>query len=87
MSGKAVRKNLVRQKLNPMPFVFIDKTEEIIEMAYEARAKKVYIASSAPAVRYPNVYRIDIYAVAELIAHDRNVDDICPMIGANRLIF
>ncbi|MEL0612949.1 amidophosphoribosyltransferase [Marinomonas arenicola] len=101
MPGQAVRKKSVRQKLNPVPFEFKDKTvllvddsivrgttsKEIIEMARDAGAKKVYIASAAPEVRYPNVYGIDMPAVTELIAHDRNVDEICELIGADKLIF
>ncbi|REG83303.1 amidophosphoribosyltransferase [Marinomonas pollencensis] len=101
MPGQAVRKKSVRQKLNPVPFEFKDKTvllvddsivrgttsKEIIEMARDAGAKKVYIASAAPEVRYPNVYGIDMPAVTELIAHNRNVDEICELIGADKLIF
>jgi len=101
MPGQAVRKKSVRQKLNPVPFEFKDKTvllvddsivrgttsKEIIEMAREAGAKKVYIASAAPEVSYPNVYGIDMPAVTELIAHGRNVDEICELIGADKLIF
>ena len=101
MPGQAVRKKSVRQKLNPVPFEFKDKTvllvddsivrgttsKEIIEMAREAGAKKVYIASAAPEVRYPNVYGIDMPAATELIAHNREVDEICQLIGADKLIF
>ncbi|MEP3349701.1 MAG: amidophosphoribosyltransferase [Marinomonas sp.] len=101
MPGQAVRKKSVRQKLNPVPFEFKDKTvllvddsivrgttsKEIIEMAREAGAKKVYIASAAPEVRYPNVYGIDMPAAQELIAHNRDVDQICELIGADKLIF
>lgn len=101
MPGQAVRKKSVRQKLNPVPFEFKDKTvllvddsivrgttsKEIIEMAREAGAKKVYIASAAPEVRYPNVYGIDMPAVSELIANGRNVEEICQLIGADKLIF
>ncbi|GAB3475376.1 amidophosphoribosyltransferase [Marinomonas epiphytica] len=101
MPGQAVRKKSVRQKLNPVPFEFKDKSvllvddsivrgttsKEIIEMAREAGAKKVYIASAAPEVRYPNVYGIDMPAAKELIAHDREVNEICELIGADKLIF
>ncbi|MCB5160410.1 amidophosphoribosyltransferase [Marinomonas algarum] len=101
MPGQEVRRKSVRQKLNPVPFEFKDKTvllvddsivrgttsKEIIEMAREAGAKKVYIASAAPEVRYPNVYGIDMPAAVELIAHNRNVEEICQIIGADKLIF
>lgn len=56
-------------------------------MAREAGAKKVYIASAAPEVRYPNVYGIDMPAANELIAHGRSVEEICQLIGADGLIF
>ena len=101
MPGQEVRRKSVRQKLNPVPFEFKDKavllvddsivrgttSKEIIEMARDAGAKKVYIASAAPEVRYPNVYGIDMPAAKELIAHNRNVDEICELIGADGLIF
>ncbi|MDB4837599.1 amidophosphoribosyltransferase [Marinomonas sp.] len=101
MPGQEVRRKSVRQKLNPVPFEFKDKTvllvddsivrgttsKEIIEMAREAGAKKVYIASAAPEVRYPNVYGIDMPAAKELIAYNRNVDEICELIEADKLIF
>ncbi len=101
MPGQAVREKSVRQKLNPVPFEFKDKvvllvddsivrgttSKEIIEMAREAGARKVYIASAAPEVRYPNVYGIDMPAVEELIAHGREADEICQLIGADKLIF
>ena len=74
MPGQAVRKKSVRQKLNPINLEFLDKVvllvddsivrgttcSEIIRMAREAGAKKVYFASAAPPVRYPNVYGIDM---------------------------
>ncbi|MCZ2720365.1 amidophosphoribosyltransferase [Marinomonas sp. 15G1-11] len=101
MPGQTVRRKSVRQKLNPVPFEFKDKvvllvddsivrgttSKEIIEMAREAGAKKVYIASAAPEVRYPNVYGIDMPAAAELIAHGRTAEEICRLIGADKLIF
>jgi len=101
MPGQSIRKKSVRQKLNPVPFEFKDKSvllvddsivrgttsKEIIEMAREAGAKKVYIASAAPEVRYPNVYGIDMPAADELIAHNRSVAEICQLIGADGLIF
>lgn len=101
MPGQEVRRKSVRQKLNPVPFEFKDKavllvddsivrgttSKEIIEMARDAGAKKVYIASAAPEVRYPNVYGIDMPAAEELIAHNRNVSEICELIGADGLIF
>ena len=61
--------------------------KQIIEMAREAGAKKVYFCSAAPPVRYPNVYGIDMPAVSELIAHDKTVEEIQNIIGADWLIF
>jgi len=60
---------------------------QIIEMAREAGAKNVYFASAAPAVRYPNVYGIDMPAVEEFIAHDRSVSEIEKEIGADWLVY
>src|SRR5690606_17194429 len=59
----------------------------IIEMAREAGARRVYFASAAPPVRYPNVYGIDMPTSDELIAHNRDEEEICRLIGADRLIF
>ncbi len=56
-------------------------------MAREAGAKKVYLASAAPEVRFPNVYGIDMPSANELIAHGREVDEIAKIIGADALIF
>ncbi len=101
MPGQSQRKKSVKQKLNAAPLEFQDKNvllvddsivrgttcRQIIEMAREAGAKKVYFCSAAPPVRYPNVYGIDMPAVSELIAHDKTVEEIQKMIGADWLIF
>jgi amidophosphoribosyltransferase len=62
-------------------------SRQIIKMAREAGAKKVYFASAAPPVRYPNVYGIDMPAASELIANGRSVEEIEKLIGADRLIY
>jgi amidophosphoribosyltransferase len=101
MPGQNVRKKSVRQKLNPIPIEFKDKNvlllddsivrgttcKEIIQMARKAGAKKVYFASSAPIIRYPNVYGIDMPSRHELIAHGRTEAEICKEIGADALIY
>jgi len=101
MPGQAIRKKSVRQKLNPISLEFRDKVVllvddsivrgttcgEIIRMAREAGAKKVYFASAAPPIRYPNVYGIDMPAAHELIAHDRAVEQIQFEIGADWLVY
>jgi len=101
MPGQENRKKSVRQKLNPISLEFRDKTvllvddsivrgttsREIIRMAREAGAKKVYLASAAPPIRYPNVYGIDMPAASELIAHGRSVEEIGEAIGADWLIY
>ena len=101
MPGQSQRKKSVRQKLNAIELEFQGKNvllvddsivrgttcHQIIEMAREAGAKKVYFASAAPAVRYPNVYGIDMPAANELIAHGRTVEDIQKKIGADWLIY
>lgn len=101
MPGQQQRKKSVRQKLNPIDLEFRGKNvllvddsivrgttcNEIIQMARDCGANKVYFASAAPAVKYPNVYGIDMPAASELIAHNRSVDEICALIGADRLIY
>jgi amidophosphoribosyltransferase len=101
MPGQAQRRKSVRQKLNPIGLEFKGKNvllvddsivrgttcEQIIQMARDEGAKKVYFASAAPAVRYPNVYGIDMPAAEELIAHGRTEDEVAALIGADRLIY
>ena len=101
MPGQAVRKKSVRQKLNAMRIEFKDKTVlivddsivrgttsyEIVQMARESGAKKVIFASAAPPVRFPNVYGIDMPTRSELIAFNRDDDEICKAIGADALIY
>ncbi len=101
MPGQQMRKKSVRQKLNAIGLEFEGKnvllvddsvvrgttSEQIIQMARDAGAKKVYFASAAPPVRYPNVYGIDMPAAHELIAHDRTEDEVCQAIGADKLIY
>lgn len=101
MPGQNQRKKSVRQKLNAIDLEFRDKnvllvddsivrgttSKQIIQMAREAGAKKVYFASAAPPVRFPNVYGIDMPNREELVAHGRNVEQIAEEIGADRLVF
>jgi amidophosphoribosyltransferase len=62
-------------------------SQEIVQMAREAGANKVYLASAAPPVRYPNVYGIDMPTVEELVAHGRTVEEVRQIIGADALIY
>ena len=101
MPGQLMREKSVRQKLNAIGLEFEGKnvllvddsivrgttSAQIIQMARDAGAKKVYFASAAPPVRYPNVYGIDMPAANELIAHDRTEDEVCIAIGADRVIY
>jgi amidophosphoribosyltransferase len=101
MPGQKMREKSVRQKLNAISLEFEGKnvllvddsvvrgttSAQIIQMARDAGAKKVYFASAAPPVRYPNVYGIDMPAAKELIAHNRTEDEVCAAIGADRLIY
>ncbi|GAB3380179.1 amidophosphoribosyltransferase [Spongiibacter taiwanensis] len=101
MPGQSARKKSVKQKLNAIGLEFKDKNvmlvddsivrgttcQQIIEMARDAGARKVYFASAAPPVRYPNVYGIDMPAATELIAHGRSVDEVQKEIGADWLIY
>jgi len=101
MPGQEIRKKSVRQKLNAIESEFKDKnvllvddsivrgttSGQIIEMARNAGANKVYFASAAPPVSYPNVYGIDMPTVDELIAHNKTEEEIASVIGADWLIY
>jgi amidophosphoribosyltransferase len=101
MPGQSIRKKSVRQKLNAIDLEFRGKnvllvddsivrgttSREIVQMAREAGAKRVYVASAAPPVRYPNVYGIDMPTPSELIAHNRTVEEVAETIGADWLIY
>jgi amidophosphoribosyltransferase len=101
MPGQQMRKKSVKQKLNAIDLEFRGKnvllvddsivrgttSQQIVEMAREAGAKKVYFASAAPAVRFPNVYGIDMPSAKELIAHGRSDEEIEKIIGADKLIY
>ncbi len=101
MPGQEVRKKSVRQKLNAIDLEFAGKnvllvddsivrgttSEQIVEMARDAGANKVYFASAAPPVRYPNVYGIDMPSAKELIAHGKTEQEIGELIGADKLIY
>ncbi len=101
MPGQGERVRSVRRKLNPIPLEFRGKnvllvddsivrgttSKQIVQMAREAGARKVYFASAAPPVRYPNVYGIDMPAAAELVAHGRTVEEVREWIGADWLVY
>jgi amidophosphoribosyltransferase len=101
MPGQGMRKKSVRQKLNAIASEFKGRnvllvddsivrgttSKEIVQMAREAGAARVYMASAAPPVRWPNVYGIDMPTKGELIAHDRSIEEIRAFIGADALIY
>jgi amidophosphoribosyltransferase len=101
MPGQAERAMSVRRKLNAIDLEFRNKnvlliddsivrgttSKQIIKLAREAGARKVYFASAAPPVRYPNVYGIDMPAASELIANGREIEEIRELIGADQLIY
>ncbi len=101
MPGQGERAKSVRRKLNPVGLEFRNKnvllvddsivrgttSRQIIQMARDAGAKKVYFASAAPPVRYPNVYGIDMPATAELVAHGRTEEEIESLLGADWLVY
>ncbi|WP_154223123.1 amidophosphoribosyltransferase [Marinicella rhabdoformis] len=101
MPGQEQRIQSVRRKLNAVPLEFKGKnvlliddsivrgttSQQIIQMARQAGANKVYFASAAPPVRYPNVYGIDMPISEELIAHNRTEEEICELLGADGLIY
>ncbi|CUS49399.1 MAG: amidophosphoribosyltransferase PurF [Idiomarinaceae bacterium HL-53] len=101
MPGQTQRRKSVRRKLNAIGAEFKGKnvllvddsivrgttSEQIIEMAREAGAKKVYFASAAPEIRFPNVYGIDMPSANELIGYGREANEICEIIKADALIY
>lgn len=101
MPGQAKRKKSVRQKLNPLALEFKGKnvmlvddsivrgttSGEIVQMARDAGANKVYFASVSPPIKYPNIYGIDMPAAKELIAHGRTEAEVAQAIGVDRLIY
>jgi len=101
MPGQGMRKKSVRQKLNAIGSEFKDKnvllvddsivrgttSREIVQMARDAGARKVFFASAAPPVLFPNVYGIDMPTRDELIAYGRTVDEVCKEITADRLVY
>lgn len=101
MPGQTQRVSAVRRKLNAISTEFKDKnvllvddsivrgttSKQIVDMARSAGAKKIYFASAAPEIRYPNVYGIDMPTKHELIAYGREVDEIARLIGVDKLIF
>ncbi len=101
MPGQGLRKKSVRQKLNPIDLEFRNKnvllvddsivrgttSQQIIQLARDSGAKKVYFASASPPIRYPNVYGIDMPSAHELLAHNLTVEEVCEAIGADWLIY
>ncbi len=101
MAAQQLRKKSVRSKLNAIDLEFAGKnvllvddsivrgttSQQIIQMARDAGATKVYFASAAPPVRYPNVYGIDMPAGSELVAFGRTDQEVCDFIGADKLIY
>ena len=101
MPGQGARKKSVRQKLNAIGSEFKGRnvllvddsivrgttSKEIVQMARDAGANKVYLASAAPPVRFPNVYGIDMPTAGELVAHGRSLEEIRAYIGCDALIY
>jgi amidophosphoribosyltransferase len=101
MPGQGVRKKSVRQKLNVIASEFKGRnvllvddsivrgttSREIVQMARDAGARKVYLASAAPPVRFPNVYGIDMPTPGELVAHGRTIEEVRQIIGCDALIY
>jgi len=101
MPGQGERVKSVRRKLNPIPLEFKDRvvllvddsivrgttSQQIVQMARDAGARKVYLASAAPPVRYPNIYGIDMPSADELVAHNRTEAQIEQLLGCDWLIY
>ena len=101
MPGQGERVKSVRRKLNPINLEFRNRvvllvddsivrgttSKQIVQMARDAGARKVYLASAAPPVRHPNIYGIDMPAADELVAHDRSIEEIETLLGCDWLIY
>ena len=101
MPGQGERAKSVRRKLNPIPLEFRNRvvllvddsivrgttSKQIVQMARDAGARKVYLASAAPPVRYPNVYGIDMPSAEELVAHGRTDEEVQQLLGCDWLIY
>ncbi|MGY4515425.1 amidophosphoribosyltransferase [Lysobacter sp. HA18] len=101
MPGQGERAKSVRRKLNPIPLEFRGRnvllvddsivrgttSKQIVQMARDAGAAKVYLASAAPPVRFPNIYGIDMPSADELVAHDRTDDEVQQLLGCDWLIY
>eukprot|EP01026_Neomeris_dumetosa_P007452 TRINITY_DN1229_c0_g1_i13.p1 TRINITY_DN1229_c0_g1~~TRINITY_DN1229_c0_g1_i13.p1 ORF type:complete len:593 (-),score=81.38 TRINITY_DN1229_c0_g1_i13:67-1845(-) len=101
MPDQQVRELSVRRKLNAMSAVFEDKQvllvddsivrgttmSQIVDMVRRAGAKKVYLASASPPVKYPNVYGVDLPSKKEFVAHGLSVDEVCQTLGADGLVY
>lgn len=101
MPGQGERAKSVRRKLNPIPLEFRNRvvllvddsivrgttSRQIVQMARDAGARKVYLASAAPPVRYPNVYGIDMPSAEELVAHGRSDEEVQTLLGCDWLIY
>jgi len=101
MPGQSERAKSVRRKLNPIPLEFRNRvvllvddsivrgttSRQIVQMARDAGARKVYLASAAPPVRHPNVYGIDMPSREELVAHGRSEQEIESLLGCDWLVY
>ncbi|MBK6416429.1 amidophosphoribosyltransferase [Thermomonas sp.] len=101
MPGQGERAKSVKRKLNPIPLEFRNRvvllvddsivrgttSQQIVQMARDAGARKVYLASAAPPVRYPNIYGIDMPSSEELVAHDRSEREIEQLLGCDWLVY
>ena len=101
MPGQGERTKSVRRKLNTIPLEFRDRvvllvddsivrgttSKQIVQMARDAGARKVYLASAAPPVRYPNVYGIDMPSAEELVAHGRSEEEVEKLLGVDWLVY
>ncbi|MFC0677310.1 amidophosphoribosyltransferase [Lysobacter korlensis] len=101
MPGQGERAKSVRRKLNPIPLEFRNRvvllvddsivrgttSKQIVQMARDAGARKVYLASAAPAVRHPNIYGIDMPSATELVAHGRTDEEVQQFLGCDWLIY
>src|SRR2546430_9746528 len=97
--GQELRKHGLRLKFNPLPDVIAGKrlvvvddsivrgntTRQIVQMLREAGAGEVHLRISAPPIKHPCHYGIDMSTREEMIAHGRSAEEVAAELGADSL--
>ena len=99
--GQELRKHGLRLKFNPLPevvagqrLVVVDDsivrgntTRQIVQMLRDAGASEVHLRISAPPIRHPCHYGVDMSTREEMIAHNRTVEEIAAELGCDSLAY